>query len=282
MIGKCIAVAACRGGDKPWVTKHFDLDIEDGSFGFAVSQARVAAEAALDGLYVIRTSVEASDMTAEQAVLNYKRLAEVERAFRTLKGIDLQVRPIRHRPEGRVKAHIFLSMLAYYVQWHMIQAWAPLTFKDEAGAHVARARDPVAPAKRSQAALAKVHTRTLADGSPAFGFTRLLAHQATIVRNTLPPKGALAGEATFTLITQPNAKQQLALNLLATLKMSDQGQWQGRRAVETSHAQENRRWRVPDPLSPPQTGGRAGVRPDQTSLRLPPVPVAGVAKVRSE
>ena len=140
MIGKCIAVAACRGGDKPWVTKHFDLDIEDGSFGFAVSQARVAAEAALDGLYVIRTSVEASDMTAEQAVLNYKRLAEVERAFRTLKGIDLQVRPIRHRPEGRVKAHIFLSMLAYYVQWRMIQAWAPLTFKDEAGAHVARAR----------------------------------------------------------------------------------------------------------------------------------------------
>ncbi len=81
----------------------------------------------------------------------------------------------------------------------------------------------MAPAKRSQAALAKVHTHTLADGSPAFGFTRLLAHQATIVRNTLPPKGALAGEATFTLITQPNAKQQLALNLLATLKMSDQG-----------------------------------------------------------
>ena len=91
------------------------------------------------------------------------------RAFRTLKGIDLQVRPIRR--EARVKAHIFLSKLAYYVQWHMIEAWAPLTFKDEAGADAARLADLVAPARRSQAALAKVHTRTLADGTPAMSFT---------------------------------------------------------------------------------------------------------------
>ena len=95
------------------VGKHFDLDIKNSSFGFKVNAARVAAEAALDGLYVIRTSVAQSDMTAEQAVLNYKRLAEVERAFRALKGVDLHVRPIRHRLESRVKAHIFLSMLAY-------------------------------------------------------------------------------------------------------------------------------------------------------------------------
>ena len=115
--------------DKYKVAKHFDLDIEDTSFDFKVDEERVAAEAALDGLYVIRTSVAKADMTAEQAVLNYKRLAEVERAFRTLKGIDLHVRPIRHRLEGRVKAHIFLSMLAYYVQWHMIQAWQPLTLQ---------------------------------------------------------------------------------------------------------------------------------------------------------
>ena len=201
------------------VAKHFDLDITDGSFGFEINQARVAAEAALDGLYVIRTSVAEADMTAEQAVLNYKRLAEVERAFRTLKGVDLQVRPIRHRLEGRVKAHIFLSMLAYYVQWHMIQAWAPLTFKDEAGETAARLEHPVAPARRSQAALAKVYTRTLADGTPALSFTRLLAHLATIVRNTLRPKSARAGEATFTLTTQPNPKQQQALDLIAAITM---------------------------------------------------------------
>jgi hypothetical protein len=100
-------------------------------------------------------------MSDEETVLSYKRLAEVERAFRTLKGVDLQVRPIRHRLATRVKAHIFLSMLAYYVQWHIIEAWAPLTFKDEVDTEPARLADPVAAAKRSQAALAKVHTRTL-------------------------------------------------------------------------------------------------------------------------
>jgi hypothetical protein len=199
------------------VAKHFDLDIKDGAFGFTVNAARIAAEAALDGLYVIRTSVGAADMTAEQAVLNYKRLAEVERAFRTLKGVDLHVRPIRHRLERRVKAHIFLSMLAYYVQWHMLQAWQPLTFADEVAADAGRERDPVAPAKRSKAALDKVHTRTLADGSPAMSFTRLLAHLATIVRNTLRPKCARPGEATFTLTTRPSAKQQQALDLIAAI-----------------------------------------------------------------
>jgi hypothetical protein len=156
-------------------------------------------------------------MAAEQAVLNYKRLAEVERAFRTLKGVDLKVRPIRHRLEPRVRAHIFLSMLAYYVQWHMIQAWQPLTFADEAGPDAARLSDPVAPARRSQAALAKVRTRMLADGTPAMSFTRLLAHLATIVRNTLRPKSARPGEAAFTLTTRPNPKQQQALDLIAAI-----------------------------------------------------------------
>lgn len=200
------------------VAKHFDLDIEDGAFRFAVNDERVAAEAALDGLYVIRTSVAKGDMSAEQAVLNYKRLAEAERAFRTLKGVDLHVRPIRHRLEDRVKAHIFLSTLAYYVQWHMIQAWAPLTFKDEAaGDSAARRRDPVAPAKRSGAALHKVATRMLADGTPAISFGRLLAHLATIVRNTVRPAGGRPGEATFTLTTRPNPKQQQALDLIAAI-----------------------------------------------------------------
>ena len=122
------------------VRKHFDIAIGESALTFKVNDASVAAEAALDGLYVIRTSAAAAAMSDEQTVLNYKRLAEVERAFRTLKGIDLQVRPIRHRLETRVRAHIFLSMLAYYVQWHMIEAWAPLTFKDEADAGPARLR----------------------------------------------------------------------------------------------------------------------------------------------
>ena len=174
-VGKVIA--------KYKVAKHFDLNIKDGAFDFAINTDRVAAEAALDGLYVIRTSVAVEAMSAETAVLNYKKLAEVERAFRTLKGIDLHVRPIRHRLEERVKAHIFLSMLAYYVQWHMIEAWAPLTFKDEADVDPARERDPVAPAKRSKARLDKVHARTLADGTPAMSFARLLQHLATIVQH---------------------------------------------------------------------------------------------------
>ena len=206
--------------DKYKVAKHFDLDIEDGAFRFAVNDQRVAAEAALDGLYVIRTSVAKDDMSAEAAVLNYKKLAEAERAFRTLKSVDLHVRPIRHRLEDRVRAHIFLSMLAYYVQWYMIQAWAPLTFKDEAvGDSAARRRNPVAPAKRSKAALHKVATRTLSDDTPAMSFGRLLAHLATIVRNTLRPAGSKPGEATFTLTTRPNAKQAQALDLLATINV---------------------------------------------------------------
>ena len=212
-----IGVRVGKVVDKYKVGKHFDIIIDDANFTFSLNAEKVAAEAALDGLYVIRTSVEEAEMSAEWAVLNYKRLAEIERGFRTLKGIDLSVRPIRHRLEGRVKAHIFISMLAYYVQWHMIQAWAPLTFKDEADADLARERDPVAPAQRSQAALDKVTSRELPDGTPAMSFTRLLAHMATIVRNTMRSVDARIGEATFTLITRPNPKQQDALDLLATI-----------------------------------------------------------------
>ena len=201
------------------VGKHFDLEIEDGSFTFNINAERVAVEAAIDGLYVIRTSVAKADMSAQQAVLNYKRLAEVERAFRTLKGVDLHVRPIRHRLEDRVKAHIFLSMLAYYVQWHMAQAWKPLLFTDEATEDEKQKRDPVAPAKRSQKALDKVHSRRLTDGTPAMSFSRLLAHMATIVRNTLRPKTTKPSAATFALTTQPNPKQKQALDLLATITM---------------------------------------------------------------
>src|SRR5262245_13962983 len=193
------------------VAKHFELVIADAAFSYRLKTGQIAAEAALDGLYVIRTSVADGDMSAEAAVLNYKRLSEVERGFRTLKGIDLGVRPIRHRLEDRVRAHILLSMLAYYVEWHMIQAWAPLTFQDEAAPDAARGRDPVAPARRSDAALAKVRTRRLADGTPAMSFTRLLAHMGSIVCNTVRSASTRIGEATFTLTTRPTPKQQQAL-----------------------------------------------------------------------
>jgi hypothetical protein len=199
------------------VRKHFDIVIGEAALTFKVNEASVAAEGALDGLYVLRTSAAPAAMSDQETVLNYKRLAEVERAFRTLKGIDLKVRPIRHRLETRVRAHILLSMLAYYVQWHMIEAWAPLTFKDEADTEPTRLADPVAPAERSPAALAKVHTRTLADGTPAMSFRHLLEHLATIVRNTMRPKSARPGEATFTLTTRPNPKQQQALDLIAAI-----------------------------------------------------------------
>jgi len=210
-----IGVRVGKAIGKYKVAKHFDFDIQDAAFAFSVSEARVAAEAALDGLYVIRTSVAEAEMSAEAAVLNYKRLAEVERAFRTLKGADLQVRPIRHRLEERVKAHIFLSMLAYYVQWHLAEAWKPLLFADEVDE--ARESDPVAPAKRSAAALAKARNRRLADGTPALSFRGLLTHLATIVRNTMRPKAAKSGTGTFTLTTEPNAKQRQALDLAAAI-----------------------------------------------------------------
>jgi hypothetical protein len=199
------------------MAKHFDLNIQDAALSFSVNEKRVAAEAALDGLYVIRTSVAEAEMSVEAAVLNYKRLAEVERAFRTLKGVDLQVRPIRHRLEERVKAHIFLSMLAHYVQWHLAEAWKPLLFADEAPADEARESDPVAPAKRSAAALAKAQNRRLADGTPALSFRGLLTHLATIVRNTMRPKNAKPGRGTFTLTTEANPKQRQALDLAAAI-----------------------------------------------------------------
>jgi len=199
------------------VGKHFDLDIQNAALSFSVNEKRVAAEAALDGIYVIRTSAAEAEMSAEAAVLNYKRLAEVERAFRTLKGVDLHVRPIRHRLESRVKAHIFLSMLAYYVQWHLAEAWKPLLFADEAPAEEARERDPVAPAKRSAAALAKAQNRRLANGSPALSFRGLLKHLATIVRNVMRPRNAKPGMGTFTLTTEANPKQRQALALATAI-----------------------------------------------------------------
>ena len=174
----------------------------------------------------IRTSVAGDAMTSEEAVLSCKRLADVERAFQTssrrrasgaMTGMDQHVRPIRHRLEGRVRAQLLLCMLAYYVQWHMIEAWSELTYKDEKPAGLERERDPVSPAKRSKAALGKAHARTLADVTRTLSFGQLLAHLGTIVRNTLRPAGSRPGEATFALTTTPTPKQARALDLIAAI-----------------------------------------------------------------
>ena len=208
-----IGVRLGRVVNKYKVAKHFDWDILDDAFSFAVNEERVAAEAALDGIYVIRTSVPSDALDAEDTVRSYKRLSQVERAFRTLKGIDLKVRPIRHRLEDRVRAHIFLCMLAYYVQWHMMQAWRPLLFADEEQ-DAKLTRDPVAPAKRSDSAMSKVQTHRLDDDSVVHSFHSLLQQMQTIVRNTCHRPGAHKCEPTFDTDTRPDPKQQQALDRL--------------------------------------------------------------------
>jgi transposase len=194
------------------MAKHFELEIADRSFGFRRNEASISAEAALDGLYIIRTSVPAEQMDSAECVRRYKSLAQVERAFRSLKTMDLKVRPIHHRLAERVRAHIFLCMLAYYVEWHMREAWRELMFADE-DQQAKLTRDPVVPAKRSAAAQTKALTHTLQDGSPAHSFRTLLAELGTIVRNTcLMPNAAQA--AAFTITTTASPKQLRALELI--------------------------------------------------------------------
>ncbi len=200
------------------VAKHFELAIGDASFTFQRKHERIAAEAALDGVYIIRTSVSAAQMDAPQCVRSYKSLANVERAFRSLKTVDLKVRPIHHRLADRVRAHIFLCVLAYYVEWHMREAWRELMFADTEQ-QSKTTRDPVAPAKRSKAALAKAARHTLDDGTPAHSFATLLGELATIVRNTCRVPGADSTAPTFLLVTTPNTKQKRALELLDTITM---------------------------------------------------------------
>ncbi len=211
-----IGVRVGKVVNKYKVSKHFVLHITDDSFRFEIDQEAVDAEAALDGLYVVRSSVSAETMDTDQMVRSYKLLSAVEHAFRCLKSVDLMVRPIRHRLENRVRAHIFLCMLAYYVQWHMTEAWRPLLFADEDQEGKA-SRDPVAPAERSQAALKKVHTKQLDDETVVHSFRTLLDDLARIVSNTCrcPDLGPEA--STFTKTTTPNTQQQRALNLLQSI-----------------------------------------------------------------
>ena len=199
------------------VAKHFELNIEDNAFSFARKLGAIAAEAALDGIYIIRTSVSAAQMDAPSCVRNYKSLAQVERAFRSLKTVDLKVRPIHHRKADRVRAHIFLCMLAYYVEWHMREAWRELMFADIDQAAKAT-RDPVAKALRSKAAQAKAASHTLDDGTPAHSFSTLLADLAGIVRNTCRTPNAAPEASTFHVVTTPNTKQQRAFELLKKIE----------------------------------------------------------------
>jgi transposase len=213
-----IGVRVGKVVNKYKVGKHFTLDIHDDRFGFAIDQEKVAAEASLDGIYVIRTSLSEQRISDEDTVRSYKLLSQVERGFRSFKTIDLKVRPIRHRLEDRVRAHIFLCMLAYYVQLHMLEAWRPLLFCDEAQEAKAT-RDPVAPAKRSEEALRKVHSKILDDGTEVHSFQTLLKTLSSIVRNVcrVPVEGPDA--PTFDVLTTPNAKQQRALELLGTIEV---------------------------------------------------------------
>jgi len=201
--------------NKHKVAKHFVLDIGERYFRFHIDEKKVAAEAALDGIYVVRTSVPAQRLSADDTVRSYKQLANAERAFRCLKTVDLKVRPIHHRLEDRVRAHIFLCMLAYYVEWHMREAWRPLTFADEdQGAKLTR--DPVAPARRSKEALAKARTKLLDDGTEVHSFQTLLDLLATIVRNVCRVPGS---DTTFDVVTTPDATQQRALDLLEAIQL---------------------------------------------------------------
>jgi hypothetical protein len=200
------------------VAKHFELTIGDAAFSFQRQHHSIAAEAALDGVYIIRTSVPAAQMDAADCVRNYKALANVERAFRSLKTIDLKVRPIHHRLADRVRAHIFLCLLAYYVEWHLREAWRELMFADT-DQRAKTTRDPVAPAKRSKSALAKVASKHLDDGTPAHSFCTLLAELATIVRNTCRTPGAGNDAPTFEVTTTANPKQQRALELLQQIHL---------------------------------------------------------------
>ena len=200
------------------VAKHFELAIGAASFTFQRKHERIAAEAALDGVYIIRTSVPAAQMDAAQCVRSYKSLASVERAFRSLKTMDLKVRPIHHRLADRVRAHILLCMLAYYVEWHMREAWRELMFADT-DQQAKATRDPVAPAKRSKAALAKVARHALDDGTPAHSFATLLGELATIVRNTCRTPHAGPDAPIFTVLTSPNPKQKRALELIQQIRL---------------------------------------------------------------
>jgi hypothetical protein len=190
------------------VGKHFLLEIDDERFDYRRDGQRIAEEAALDGIYVLRTSAPADELANADVVRSYKQLAKVERAFRTLKSIELEIRPINHRHPERVRAHVFLCMLAYYLEWHLRRAWAELTFEDE---QPPLATDPVAKAERSPEAKRKTRQKRTAAGEPCHSFRTLLRELALIARTTNRISGT---EATFTKVTKASGVQRHALKLV--------------------------------------------------------------------
>ncbi|MGH8975894.1 MAG: IS1634 family transposase [Acidimicrobiia bacterium] len=203
-----IGLRAGRVVNRYKVAKHFELDIGEGRFTYRRKEAAIDAEAALDGIYVIRTSVSAATLSTPQVVEAYKRLAGVERDFRSLKTVDLDLRPIFHRLEDRVRAHVFVCMLAAYIVWHLRRAWAPITFTDEAPPS---RDDPVAPARRSPSAQAKASRRRTTHGETAHSFGSLLDHLATLTRNEVR-----AGENTIEILATPTALQRQAFELIGS------------------------------------------------------------------
>jgi hypothetical protein len=195
------------------MAKHFRLTIRDGYLGGARKDEAIKDEELLDGIYVIRTSEPTERLTAADGVRSYKRLGLVEQAFRCLKGIDLLVRPIYHRTAERVRAHILLCLLAYYVEWHLRRAWEPLLFEDEELAVDRRRRDPVAPARASESARQKKKTHVTTGGLPVQSFRTLLAHLGTRCRNTCMVT-ADPHQTTFRQVTEADALQAEALRLI--------------------------------------------------------------------
>lgn len=193
--------------------KHFKLTITDDNFSYQRDEQAIAAETAVDGIYVVRTTVGAERMSADEVVRSYKRLANVERAFRCIKTIDLHIRPIHHHKTDRVRAHVLLCMLSYYVEWHMRRALAPILFDDDDKPAGEKLRaSVVAPAQRSARAQAKATTKRTSDDEPVHSFTTLLRDLATIVKNRVLPK---TPDATpFDILTKPTPHQQRALDLL--------------------------------------------------------------------
>jgi transposase len=190
--------------------KHFSLFIEEQGFRCERKQANIEREAALDGIYVIRTSVPAEALSSENVVGCYKRLSDVERAFRSLKSVDLKIRPIYHHLSERVKAHVLLCMLSYYVEWHMRRALAPMLFDDDdpEAAKAAR-KNIVSPAARSPKAHSKDNSKRTADGLPVHSFQTILKDLATLTRNEVR-----VGEQTLQMLANPTPLQQRALQLL--------------------------------------------------------------------
>jgi transposase len=192
------------------VKKHFEVKITDTSFTHQRKTAQIEAEAALDGIYVLRTSVPDSELESNDVVRSYKQLKVIERAFRTFKGPELQIRPIHHHLAERVRAHVFLCTLAYYLTWHLRQAWTPLLYGDE---NPTPQRDPVAKAVRSRSAQRKTHTKRTTTGEIAHSYKSLLAELATLTRNTIRLPGT---PATFNKLANPTPTQAQALELAET------------------------------------------------------------------